>query len=132
MAPSRFYNSFLQGFLSRHCSVIPPSHATETAQAGSPTTGSMKLPPPVIVPETMQSFISNEDIVSLPSIISLPAPTRPPTQSVVSDTVISTSSWVFYLQPDDLFSQFPYFLCSSSQDGICERRTFHTFSFSGE
>ena len=33
---------------------MPPSHSTDTAQAGSPTTAFTLLPPPVMLPETAQ------------------------------------------------------------------------------
>ena len=74
--------------------IIPPSQSTETAQAGSPTTASTLFPPPVMVPETTQLLTMKEDITSLPSIISFPAPISPPTESVVSETIMATSSTV--------------------------------------
>ena len=66
--------------------------STETAHAGSPTTAAVCSPPPTMLPETEQSLISKEDITSLPSIISLPPPIRPPTAVVVSETVIAICS----------------------------------------
>ena len=74
--------------------VIPPSQSTDTAQAGSPTTASTLFPPPVMVPETTQLLMMKEDTTSLPSIISFPAPIRPPTKSVVSETMMVASSTV--------------------------------------
>ena len=63
-------------------------------QAGSPITLPMDSPPPVILPDTAHSRILKEDIRSLPSIISFPAPMRPPTESVVPETWIVTSCTV--------------------------------------
>ena len=62
------------------------------AQAGLPTTTSTNSAPPVIVPDTAQSLMTNYDIASLPAIISLPAPIKPPTIFVESEISIITSS----------------------------------------
>ena len=89
-----FYTNVYAAVACAEENVMPPSQSTDTAQAGSPTTASTLFPPPVMLPETTQSLILKEDITSLPSIISFPAPIRPPTESVVSETIMVTSSTV--------------------------------------